>query len=164
MTKEELRKVLEALENQRPFGRNHDESLAIVRAYLDQPESQNAVHAAMWRAHVGKLNALIAFCPTCCEGKIAIAEMTRDEVIFQCGIVSSRNAAKRAEFAKLAVQEPLTKRELELIDGMIEVQIHHAAQCDNITNRTMAEKQKGWDMERVELLRKLRGTKGKNND
>lgn len=50
----------------------------------------------------------------------------------------------------------LTARELELIDGMIEVQLHHAAQCDSIQNRTMAEKQKGWDMERVELLRKLR--------
>ena len=56
-----------------------------------------------------------------------------------------------------AVAEPLTERELELIDGMLEVQLHHAAQCDNIQNRTMAERQKGWDMERVELLRKLHG-------
>lgn len=47
-------------------------------------------------------------------------------------------------------------RELELIDGMIEVQLHHAEQCDHIANRTMAEKQKGWDMERVALLRKMR--------
>ena len=53
----------------------------------------------------------------------------------------------------------LTPRELELIDGMIEVQLHHAAQCDGIANRTMADKQRGWDMERVELLRKLRGIK-----
>jgi hypothetical protein len=52
--------------------------------------------------------------------------------------------------------EALTPRELELIDGMIEVQLHHAAQCDGIANRVMAEKQKGWDMERVTLLRKLR--------
>ncbi len=51
---------------------------------------------------------------------------------------------------------PLTPREIELLDGMIEVQLHHAAQCDRITNRTMAEKQKGWDMERVALLRKLK--------
>lgn len=50
----------------------------------------------------------------------------------------------------------LTPREIELLDGMIEVQLHHAAQCDHIANRTMAEKQKGWDMERVALLRKLR--------
>jgi hypothetical protein len=51
-----------------------------------------------------------------------------------------------------------TDRELELIDGMIEVQLHHAAQCDAIANRTMAEKQKGWDMERVALLRKIRNS------
>jgi hypothetical protein len=60
----------------------------------------------------------------------------------------------------LAQQEPepvaWTDRELELIDGMIEVQLHHAAQCDGITNRPMAERQKGWDMERVALLRKIK--------
>jgi len=55
-------------------------------------------------------------------------------------------------------QEPVawTDRELELIDGMIEVQLHHAAQCDGIANRPMAEKQKGWDMERVALLQKIK--------
>jgi hypothetical protein len=55
-------------------------------------------------------------------------------------------------------QEPVawTDRELELIDGMIEVQLRHAAQCDAIANRTMAEKQKGWDMERVALLHKIK--------
>jgi hypothetical protein len=55
-------------------------------------------------------------------------------------------------------QEPVawTDRELQLIDGMIEVQLHHAAQCDGIANRTMAEKQKGWDMERVALLHKIK--------
>jgi hypothetical protein len=56
---------------------------------------------------------------------------------------------------------PLTARELELIDGMIQVQLRHAEQCDGIANRTMAEKQKGWDMERVALLQKL---KEKNSD
>jgi hypothetical protein len=54
---------------------------------------------------------------------------------------------------------PLTEREIELIDGMIEAQLHHAAQCDAIQNRTMADKQKGWDMERVELLRKFKAHK-----
>jgi len=53
-------------------------------------------------------------------------------------------------------RKPLAAREIELIDGMIEVQLDHAARCDNIANRVMAEKQKGWDMERVELLRKLK--------
>ena len=50
----------------------------------------------------------------------------------------------------------LNERELELIDGMIETQLNHASRCDTIANRTMAEKQKGWDMERVELLRKVK--------
>jgi len=51
-----------------------------------------------------------------------------------------------------------TERELELLDGMIEVQLHHAEQCDGIANRTMADKQKGWDMERVALLQKIKGS------
>jgi hypothetical protein len=57
-------------------------------------------------------------------------------------------------------QEPVawTDRELELIDGMIEVQLRHAAQCDAIANRPMAERQKGWDMERVALLRKIKSS------
>lgn len=65
-------------------------------------------------------------------------------------------AASPSQPAAPAV-EPLTPRELELIDGMIEVQLHHARQCDGIANRVMADKQKGWDMERVALLRKVRG-------
>jgi hypothetical protein len=56
-----------------------------------------------------------------------------------------------------AAPVPLTERELELIDGMIEVQLRHAEQCDGIANRTMAEKQKGWDLERVALLQKIKG-------
>ncbi len=55
-----------------------------------------------------------------------------------------------------AKREPLTPRELELIDGMIEVQLNHAERCDAIANRRIAAKQKEWDMERVELLRKIR--------
>jgi hypothetical protein len=50
----------------------------------------------------------------------------------------------------------LTERETKLLDGMIAVQLDHAARCDGIANRTMAEKQKGWDMERVALLQKLK--------
>ncbi len=66
-------------------------------------------------------------------------------------------AALRAALAQQE-QEPVawTDRELELIDGMIEVQLRHAAQCDDIANRPMAERQKGWDMERVALLRKIK--------
>ena len=52
-------------------------------------------------------------------------------------------------------------REIELLDGMIEVQLNHAERCQDIIDRpggnvTMATKQKGWDMERVELLRKIK--------
>ena len=54
------------------------------------------------------------------------------------------------------MNKPLTPREIGLIDGMIEVQLNHAERCDSIPNRAMAEKQKGWDMERVALLRKLK--------
>ena len=55
---------------------------------------------------------------------------------------------------------PLSAREIELLDGMIDAQLDHAKRCDLIPNRPMAEKQKGWDMERVTLLRKLKATMG----
>ncbi len=71
-----------------------------------------------------------------------------------------REAAKQALAQQEQEPEPepvaWTDRELQLIDGMIEVQLHHAAQCDGIANRTMAEKQKSWDMERVALLQKIK--------
>lgn len=55
----------------------------------------------------------------------------------------------------------LTEREIELLDGMIEVQLNHAERCQDIIDRPggnvkMATKQKGWDMERVELLQKIK--------
>ena len=50
----------------------------------------------------------------------------------------------------------LTEREVELIDGMIETQLLHAERCDHMANSTMAQKQKAWDLERVELLRMLK--------
>lgn len=62
----------------------------------------------------------------------------------------------RAILALRPAAVPMTPREIELIDGMIEVQLDHAQRCDAISNRDMAEKQKGWDMERVELLRRIR--------
>jgi hypothetical protein len=73
---------------------------------------------------------------------------------FEVAITALRAALAQQE----QEQEPVawTDRELQLIDGMIEVQLHHAAQCDGIANRTMAEKQKGWDMERVALLQKIK--------
>jgi hypothetical protein len=50
----------------------------------------------------------------------------------------------------------LTQQEIELIDGMIEVQRNHAQRCDMIQNRRMAEKQKARDLERVALLERIR--------
>jgi hypothetical protein len=79
-------------------------------------------------------------------------ETTKAIQLGQEAITALRAALEQPE------QEPVawTDRELQLIDGMIEVQLHHAAQCDGIANRTMAEKQKGWDMERVALLQKIK--------
>ena len=68
-------------------------------------------------------------------------------LVYQQGFADGKRSAER---------KPLTEREIELIDGMIEVQRDHAKRCDNIANRTMADKQKGWDMERVDLLLKLK--------
>lgn len=48
-----------------------------------------------------------------------------------------------------------TARELELIDGMIEAQLQHAERCAQIASPRIADKMKGWDMERVALLRKM---------
>ena len=62
----------------------------------------------------------------------------------------------RAILALRPERVPMTPREIELIDGMIAVQLDHAQRCDAISNRAMSEKQKGWDMERVELLRRIR--------
>ena len=54
----------------------------------------------------------------------------------------------------------LSKRDIELLEGMIDVQMYHAERCQAIIddaggNVTMATKQKGWDMERVSLLRRV---------
>jgi len=62
----------------------------------------------------------------------------------------------RAILALRPERVPMTERDLELIDGMIAVQLDHAQRCDAMDNRVMGEKQKGWDMERVELLRRIR--------
>jgi len=49
----------------------------------------------------------------------------------------------------------LSKREVELLEGMLDVQLNHAMRCDLIKNRKMADKQMGWDMERVALLNRI---------
>ncbi len=102
------------------------------------------------------------------DGRKALAELEKrepaawgmendDGQIYDC-ITPEEHAREEGQYtvALYRGREPLTEREIELIDGMIEVQLKHATQCDRISNRTMADKQKGWDMERVALLQKLK--------
>jgi hypothetical protein len=51
----------------------------------------------------------------------------------------------------------LTDAELALLQGLIDYWQDHADRCDKIANRPMAERQKGQDLARVELLKKLHG-------
>lgn len=76
-------------------------------------------------------------------------------IAYMAGYEKGKDAGRAEQGRK-----PLSAREVELIDGMIKVQLLHAQDCDRIANRVMAEKQKGWDMERVELLRKLKAAHG----
>lgn len=48
----------------------------------------------------------------------------------------------------------LSKREIELIEGMIEVQRYHALTASKMPN-PMGVKQYTWDMERVKLLERV---------
>ena len=110
--------------------------------------AEKASPAAVSRPHCdlcGSNDDVVAYCATHMR-EFADREIARDK----------RLQGYKAKVAP--AQVPLTERELQLIDGMIEVQLHHAQACDQIANRVMADKQKGWDMERVALLRKLKGT------
>ena len=61
-----------------------------------QAQPADALDAQRWRDHIGKLDALVTYCPTCCQGFTAKPEMTRDEVIFECGKTAGRSAAMAA--------------------------------------------------------------------
>ena len=50
----------------------------------------------------------------------------------------------------------LSDREIELIDGMIEVHKRHMVRGATMLNTAMASKQMGWDMERVALLERIK--------
>lgn len=50
----------------------------------------------------------------------------------------------------------LTKREIEIIDGLIEVQRHHAERCERIPNQEIGRRQRARDLERVKLLEKIK--------
>ena len=67
---------------------------------------------------------------------------------------SEENSQKLQHLAS-QVGRSLSVREVDLINGMISVQLDHANRCDSIQNKTMAMKQKGWDMERFALLKRV---------
>ena len=67
-----------------------------IGVYLSTPTAHSALEdAARWQEHVGKLDALVAYCPTCCQGFVAQKEMTRDQIIFECGKTAGRAARKQ---------------------------------------------------------------------
>lgn len=67
-----------------------------ARADLEAENARLRSDAEAWRTHREKLDALIAFCPTCCAVVSASKDMTRDEVLFACG-----KAAGKAEVRSL---------------------------------------------------------------
>lgn len=71
------------------------------------------------------------------------------------GDMESEQNGQKPQVMASQVERLLTSREVELINGMIEVQLRHANICDGLINRTMASKQKAWDMERVALLKRV---------
>ena len=81
-------------------------------------------------------------------GDVSRSKRYMDEMGFKCNPLYT--APPKKEWVGL------TEREVELIDEMIETQLLHAERCDHMANSTMAQKQKAWDLERVELLRKLK--------
>lgn len=91
------------------------------------------------------------------EGWVKIDEVRQHFDSVGCGTIYKTSGEDRVPvYTNPPQRKLLTKREVELIDGMIEVELRHAERCDHIANRNMAEKQKGWDMERVALLRKIK--------
>lgn len=61
-----------------------------------EASDRDRADAAMWRQHAGKLDALVTYCPTCCEGFASKKELTRDEVIFECGRTAGRAPLRNA--------------------------------------------------------------------
>ena len=84
------------------------------------------------------LHANVEYCPTCCEGKLASPDMTRDEVIFQCGKTSGRlqGAQRIAELEQQLAEkrEPLMTA-IETVIGCF-----RAAEVEGLT-QVLAETQ-----------------------
>lgn len=49
----------------------------------------------------------------------------------------------------------LTKKEVDLLMGMMEVQLVHADRCDILPNKKITRKQKTRDIQRYALLKKV---------
>ena len=142
MSTDALKLAASVLKGSQEYKRGHTtfvEAVEEIEAALAQPQPE-PVAWVRWEWNRSGLKSLVFEKPE----ELSLAE-TATGVVYD-PLYTSPPARK-----------PLTAREIELLDGMIEVQLDHAARCDNIANRVMAEKQKGWDMERVELLRKLKG-------
>ena len=93
------------------------------------------------------------------EGWVKIDEVREHFDAVGCGTIYKSAGEGRSPLYTAPPQREwvgLTEREVELIDEMIETQLLHAERCDRMANSTMAQKQKAWDLERVELLRKLK--------
>jgi hypothetical protein len=89
------------------------EMLRFVANVAPQPAAPQAApavdakDAALWREHRDKLDALVTYCPTCCQGFATKKELTRDEIIFECG--KSVGRSKVAPQAAPVVDEQMRK-------------------------------------------------------
>ncbi|WP_243021723.1 DUF4406 domain-containing protein [Simplicispira sedimenti] len=72
-------------------------------------DHKTAEHAMLWRQHCDKLNALVMYCPTCCQGFIAQKEMTRDQIIYECGKTAGRATRTPADNNERAAFEQTLK-------------------------------------------------------
>ncbi len=78
---------------------------AQVRALV--PATPAAQELSPEQKHLAALaDAAVTYCPTCCERFLVKKEMTRDEVIFQCGVTSGRSKEKREATPAQAVAVP----------------------------------------------------------
>ena len=153
MSREVMQQALEALETYLTMDTVEESHLLEVDI---APKAINALRAALAepepRNQCGETCERAKLCAICTRG---LEEPKQNTVTCVCGAVwdgeQMVHAPRKREWVGL------TEREVELIDEMIETQLLHAERCDHMANSTMAQKQKAWDLERVELLRKLKG-------
>jgi hypothetical protein len=81
---------------------------------IDKLKAENAVmreDAKRWQ-HASNLDALMTYCPTCCEGFTEKSEMSRDETIFECGKTAGRSKAKQ-EIGQLRAENSGLRKDAE---------------------------------------------------